>query len=406
MYSSDSRRLTLSIVLAAAIVSISLPLVAQDESEVLPTLRLDRIPSSPAFSGQTRAPAAKTSTYSVETVASGLAAPWALAFLPDGEILINEYVGNMRILRANGELSEPLRGLPEMSHKGCAGLFDVALDPKFADNQLVYFSFTGKPRDPDGKNIPRVGRGRLDRDNLQLVDVEVIIDGSGSQEIHFAADGKLLVSGAGDGSISDAQDMSIMNGNLLRLNPDGSVPDDNPWSSDSSVPSAIFSVGHRDISGFATHPDTGETWITEHGPRGGDELNRIRASANYGWKVISYGTNYDGSLVGAGHTAQEGMVQPRYFWRPSIAPSGPVFYTGRMFPEWRNSIFVTSLSGQHLSRLVLDGNRVIAEERLLVDRAQRIREARVGPDGALYVLTNEESDAPRGTAELLRIYRD
>jgi len=378
-------------------------LVAQEEQ--LPTLRLDRIPSAPAFPGQTRAVAADQSTYEVESIAAGLSAPWALAFLPGGEILINETVGNMRILDAQGQLSEPLGGLPEMSHEGWAGLFDVALDPDFANNQLVYFSFTGKPQEPDGKNIPRVGRGRLDRANLRLVDVEIIIDGSGSQEIHFAADGKLLVSGAGDVFTEDAQDLGITFGKVLRFNPDGSVPGDNPWSADSNVPSEILSVGHRDISGFASHPDTGETWITEHGPRGGDELNRIRAGANYGWKVITYGTEYSGVPIGDGHTQREGMEQPRYFWRPSIAPSGLIFYTGSMFPEWRGNIFVTSLSGQHLSRLVLDGDRVVAEERLLVERAERIREARVGPDGALYVLTNEEGDAPRGTAELLRIYR-
>jgi len=379
-------------------------LVAQEEQ--LPTLRVDRIPSAPAFSGQTRAAAAEESEYKVASIASGLSAPWAIAFLPGGEILINEYVGNMRILDATGQLSEPLGGLPEMSHEGWAGLFDVALDPEFAENQLVYFSFTGKPQAPDGKNIPRVGRGRLDRANLQIVDVEIIIDGGGSQEIHFAADGKLLVSGAGDVFTEDAQDLGITFGKVLRFNPDGSVPDDNPWSADPGVPSAIFSVGHRDISGFASHPETGEIWITEHGPRGGDELNRIRAGANYGWKVITYGTQYSGAPVGDGLTKQAGMEQPRYFWRPSIAPSGLVFYTGSMFPEWRGNIFVTSLAGQHLSRLVLDGDRVVAEERLLVDRAQRIREARVGPDGALYVLTNEEGDEPLGTAELLRIFRD
>lgn len=382
------------------------PLAAQDEAAELPTLRLDRIPSAPTFAGQTRAPAAAESVYAVESIASGLSAPWALAFLPGGEILINEYVGNMRILDANGRLSEPLDGLPEMSHEGWAGLFDVALDPQYAQNQLVYFSFTGMPGDPDGKNIPRVGRGRLDRDNLTIENVEIIVDGTGSQEIHFAADGKLMVSGAGDVFNGDAQDMGITYGKMLRLNRDGSTPHDNPWSRDPDIPSEIFTVGHRDISGFANHPETGDLWITEHGPRGGDELNRIRAGANYGWKVITYGTEYTGSPVGDGHTRLEGMEQPRYFWRPSIAPSGLVFYTGDMFPEWRGDIFVTSLSGQHLSRLVVDGERIVAEERLLVDRAQRIREARVGPDGAIYLLTNEEGDAPRGTAELLRIYRD
>lgn len=400
---SMSHMLSPATVAGLLLVSLAPALAAQEQE--LPTLRLDRIPPAPAFPGQTRAVAADNSVYEVETIASGLSAPWALAFLPDDEILITEYVGNMRILDARGQLSEPLRGLPEMSHEGWAGLFDVALDPDFVDTRLVYFSFTGKPQEPDGKNIARVARGRLDRPRLQIVDVEIVVDGAGSQEIHFAADGKLLVSGAGDVSTDGAQDLGITSGKLLRFNPDGSVPDDNPWSGDPHVPSEIFTLGHRDISGIATHPDTAQTWITEHGPRGGDELNLIRAGANYGWKVISYGTEYSGAPIGDGRTQQEGMEQPRYFWRPSIAPSGLVFYTGSMFPEWRGNIFVTSLAGQHLSRLVLDGDRVAAEERLLVDRAERLREARVGPDGALYILTNEEGDAPRGTAELLRIFR-
>jgi len=395
--------MSLSYKLLIASLFLTQSLFAQEEQ--LPVLRVDRIPSAPAFSGQTRAPAAEESTYEVESIASGLSSPWALAFLPSGEILINEYVGNMRILDTKWQLSEPLRGLPEMSHEGWAGLFDVALDPDFANNQLVYFSYTGNPEDPDGNNIPRVGRGRLDRANLQIVDTEIIVEGAGSQEIHFTPDGMLLVSGAGDVFTEDAQDMGITFGKLLRVNADGSVPRDNPWSLDENVPSAIYTVGHRDISGFATHPDTGEIWITEHGPRGGDELNRIRAGANYGWKVISYGTEYTGLPIGDGGTKREGMEQPRYFWRPSIAPSGLVFYTGKMFPEWHGNIFVTSLSGQHLTRLVLEDDRVIAEERMLVDRANRIREARVGPDGALYVLTNEDNDTPRGTAELLRIHR-
>ena len=165
----------------------------------------------------------------------------------------------------------------------------------------------------------------------------------------------------------------------------------------------IFSVGHRDVSGLAVHPDTGETWMTEHGPRGGDELNRIVPGANYGWKAISYGTDYDGTIIGDGSGRRDGMQQPLYFWRPSIAPSGLVFYTADLFPEWRGNAFVTALSGQHISRLVLDGDRVVGEERLLVERGERIRELRVGPDGALYALTNEEADAPKGTAELLRI---
>ncbi len=326
-----------------------------------------------------------------------------MAFLPSGEMLINEYSGAMRILDSKGRLSEPLAGLPEMSHEGWAGLFDVALDPGFSENQLIYFSYTGNSGNQESPNVPRVGRGRLDRETLRLDDVEILIDGIGSQEIHFAPNGQLLVSGAANVRGGNSQDLSVLSGKSLRINPDGSIPDDNPWSSDPGVSSEIYSFGHRDISGFATHPETGEIWITEHGPRGGDELNILREGANYGWQVISYGTNYSGEPVGEGHTSKQGMEQPRYFWRPSIAPSGLIFYTGDMFPEWRGNVFVTALSGQHITRLVLEGDRVVAEERFLVDRAQRIRELRQGPDGALYALTNEERGTPRGTAELLRI---
>ncbi len=396
---SNQRTLSTAILSLATVFVVAALAHAQDEDQK-PTLKLDRIASSPAFLGQTRAPMAEKSSYSVETVVGGLTTPWALAFLPASEILINEYSGSMRILRADGTLSDPLSGLPELSHEGWAGLFDVALDPDFARNQLVYFSYTAPSGDPDSPNIPRVARGRLDREQLCLADVEVIVDGAGWQELHFAPDGKLLVSGTGAG---EAQELAVTSGKLLRINSDGSVPDDNPFVDVVGVRPEIFSYGHRDISGFATHPDTDEIWITEHGPRGGDELNVIRAGANYGWQVISYGTQYSGKPVGQGQTTHGAMEQPRYFWRPSIAPSGLIFYTGKMFPEWEGNVFVTSLSGQHITRLVLDGDRVIAEERLLVDRSERIRELREGADGALYALTNEEGDAPKGTAELLRI---
>ena len=374
---------------------------AQDENP--PTLKLDRIMSLPAFAGQTRAPAAEPSDYSVESVVGGLSLPWALAFLPDDEILLTEYAtGNMRVLQSDGRLSGPVSGLPEISHEGWAGLFDLTLDPGFQQNRLIYFSYTAPSGNPESPNIPRVARGRFDREAMQILEIEVLLDGDAWQEMHFGNDGMLLVSGTGAG---EAQDLGAANGKLLRVNPDGTAASGNPFSDNPSARPEIFSYGHRDISGIATHPTTGDAWITEHGPRGGDELNIIRAGANYGWEVISYGTDYTGEPVGNGKTARDGMQQPRYFWRPSIAPSGLMFYTGNMFPEWRGNLFVTSLSGQHIARLVLDGDRVVAEERLLVDRAQRIRELRQGPDGALYVLTNEEGDAPKGTAELLRIYR-
>lgn len=376
---------------------------AQD-SENPPVLKLDRIPSAPSVAGQTRAPAASASNYKVDSLANGLSTPWALAFLPGGKFLVNEYTtGHMRIVDSDGQVSLPLAGLPEISHDGWAGLFDLALDPEFGANRWIYFSYTAPSGNEEAPNIPRIARARLDIENLRLNEFEVIIEGDGKQEMHFAADGTLFLSGAStDG---DGQDLSSHAGKLLRVNSDGSTPADNPTLGDSNVPGAIYSMGHRDVSGIATNPDTGEIWITEHGPRGGDELNRITSGGNYGWPVISYGTDYTGEKIGDGHTAGEGMTQPRYFWRPSIAPSGLMFYSGDMFPEWRGNIFVTSLSGQHIARLVMDGDSVVAEERLLVERGQRIRDLQQGPDGALYALTNEEGDAPKGTAELLRISR-
>jgi glucose/arabinose dehydrogenase len=379
---------------------ICLPVLAQDV-ENPPVLKLDRVPSPPAFAGQTRAPAAARSTYKVETIVGGLSTPWALAFLPDGAMLVSEYVGNLRLIDVNGNLSEPLAGLPETSHEGWAGLFDLTLDPGFDQNQLIYFSYTVSTGNPDSPNSPRIARARLNRDAARIENVQVLLEGIGQQELHFAADGKLLVAGAGPGDAT--QELSSHAGKILRINSDGSIPDDNPWSGDPKVAAGVYTIGHRDVSGMATHPETRQVWMTEHGPRGGDELNIVKAGANYGWQVISYGTNYDGTPVGGGNTTEDGMEQPRYFWRPSIAPSGLMFYTGDMFPEWKGNLFVTALSGQHITRLELDGDRVVGEERLLVDRGQRIRELKQGPDGALYALTNEESDAPKGFAELLRI---
>lgn len=389
---------TCLVLLAAA----EAPTAIGQESEPIPTMKLDRIAASPAFAGQTQAPAAGPSAFIVETVASGLSTPWALAFLPDGDILVNEYQAAMRIVDRDGTVSPPLAGLPEISTQGWAGLFDLALDPDFEDNARVYFSYTAPGDGKGAANIHRVARASLDSAGHRLTGVEVIVDGFGGQELHFAPDGTLLVSGQG-GSDGNPQDLGSATGKILRLNRDGSSPADNPWADAEGVRAAILSFGHRDVSGMATNPVSGEIWMTEHGARGGDELNRIVAGGNYGWKEISYGTDYNGDPIGDGSGRREGMHQPLYFWRPSIAPSGLIFYDGALFPDWRGNAFVTALSGQHISRLVLDGERVIGEERLLVDRAERIRELKVGPDGALYALTNEESDAPKGTAELLRI---
>ena len=395
-------KFSLKILLVTAIVLESI--AWSQETENPPVLKLDRIPSSPAFLGQTRAPAAKPSTFLVESVVGGLSVPWALAFLPDGDILINEYAsGDMHIVDVDGNLSAPLAGLPEISHDGWAGLFDLTLDPDFVRNQRIYFSYTAPSGNAASPNIPRVASAILKKGELRIEDVEIVVDGNGQQELFFAPDGKLLLSGAA--TTGDGQDLSSHMGKLLRLEADGAIPHDNPILGDADAPGAIYSLGHRDVSGIAAHPLTGAIWITEHGARGGDELNLIEPGANYGWPEYSYGTQYTGEPVGHGATSGAGIAEPRYFWRPSIAPSGLMFYTGDMFPEWRGNLFVTSLTGQHISRLVMDGDKVVAEERLLLERGERIRELRQGPDGALYALTNEESAAPKGTAELLRIFR-
>lgn len=396
----------MKIVLSAAL-SLLLALACSasfgQDAENPPVLKLDRIPASPAFAGQTRAPAAPKSDYRVETVVAGLSAPWALAFLPDGKIVVNEYTGSMRIVGVDGELSEPIKGLPEISHDGWAGLFDLAIDPEFATNRWVYFSYTAPSSIKGAPIIPRVARGRLDTAALQLEDVEIIVDAEGQQEMYFAPDGTLYLSGAA--IEGDGQDVTSHAGKLLRINADGSIPEGNPVLGDSNRSGAIYSIGHRDVSGITSHPATGDIWITEHGPRGGDELNKITAGANFGWPLYSYGTDYTGDVMGDGQTSANGITEPRYFWRPSIAPSGLMFYSGAMFPEWQGDLFVTALSGQHISRLMMSTDQVVAEERILVERGERIRELKQGPDGALYALTNEEAGAPKGTAELLRISR-
>lgn len=397
----------LAIWLLASLVVFILPPSVRAQEESIPVARIDRIPTSPAFAGQTRAPAAGESAYRVERVVSELSFPWAFAFLPDGDIILVERRIGLRIFSKNGKLSPPLAGVPaasEFPDYPSFGWFDVALDPDFRTNRLLYFSYYAAVKDnPQAAGIATVARARLRTDKMGVENPEIVLSGFGTQEIHFAPNGNLFITGAGDFNVENPQDPANANGKLLRVRADGSVPIDNPFRSNSGAMPEVFTVGHRDVSGIATNPVTGEVWITEHGPRGGDELNIIRSGKNYGWMVISYGTDNSGKPVGNGRASARGMEQPVYFWRPSIAPSSLSFYQGVMFPNWQGSAFVGALSGAHLSRLVINNNRVVAEERLLVDRAQRIRDVKAGPEGALYVLTNEPSGAPRGTAELLRL---
>ena len=396
----------------------------------VPVVQFDRLPPAPAFIGQTRAPApAELSAYKVETVVTGLDTPWSLAFLPDGRMLVTERAGRLHIINADGTISAPLSGLPAVRGFRDKGLTDVVLDPDFERNRLIYFTYYAVPEgEPEGLASPdafenwsalspseqvnrpfgifRVASARLAEDGSGLEDLEILSQTGGRRLVHGPGD-TLFATTSGaqstqNSQISEAQDPSAVGGKVHRINLDGSIPKDNPFSRDDGALPSVYSLGHRDPEGAAINPSTGELWMVEHGPRGGDELNIIRNGKNYGWPVISYGNEYSTEPIGEGLRAKEGMEQPVYFWVPSIAPSGMLFYTGDLFPEWRGNLFVGALSGEHLVRLVLDGNRVVAEERLLVERGARIRDVRQGPDGALYLLTSVRGPAS-GSAELLKL---
>jgi len=358
----------------------------------------------PAHEGQTRAPLANQSTrLFIDVVTDELSAPFGIAFLPDGRILVSEGPASIRIIDADGNLSAPLEGLPSIWEQG---LFDLTLHPAFETNRLLYFAYAAPPEgvdeaastdDVEGESRRLVGRARLSNDATRLEDTEVIFEAA-ARRLVFAPDGSLFMSttAAGDDGRHLAQDLTSLDGKVLRINDDGSIPRDNPYVGRDDVHAAIYSHGHRDPSGPAINPRTGELWMMEHGPRGGDELNIVRPGRNYGWPTITYGRNYDQARIGEALTAMDGMEQPLYFWVPSIAPSSLMIYTGELFPDWRGNAFVTTLSGEHLTRLVLVDDRVAAEERLLVGREQRLRTVAQGPDGAVYVLvTGDEGQLLR-----------
>ena len=337
----------------------------------------------------------------VQTVASGLENPWGLAFLPDGRMLVTERAGRLRIVSRNGTVSSQVIGVPPVLASGQGGLLDVALAPDFDATRLVYLSYA-EPR--EGASGTSVARGRLveDAGNARLENVEVIfrqqpaVSGSGhyGSRLVFGRDGTLFVTlGERQTQRARAQDLSTHLGKVVRILPDGGVPDDNPFARMPGARPEIWSYGHRNPQGAALDPVTGRLWTVEHGPRGGDELNHPEAGKNYGWPVISYGREYAGGSIGEG-TARPGMEQPVKYWDPSVSPSGLAFYTGTLLPGWKGSLFTGALSGARLIRLRLDpaGERVVEEEPLLTELRERIRDVRQGPDGALWLLT----DSPNG----------
>jgi aldose sugar dehydrogenase len=332
----------------------------------------------------------------VRTIAKGLVYPWALAFLPDGKMLVTERPGRMRIVTAEGQLSSPLKGVPEVWASGQGGLLDVITDRSFAQNRTIYFCYAERT---EGGGRTTVSRAKLNEGDGRLDDVKIIFRQQGplSSGNHYgcrivqAEDGNLFVA-LGDHFTHRDQAQNLGNhiGKLIRIAPDGSVPAGNPFAGRPDAKPEIWSYGHRNIQALAINPTSGELWEIEHGPRGGDEVNIVGKGRNYGWPVIGYGVDYSGAKI-HDSTAKDGMEQPVKYWVPSIAPSGMAFYNGKLFPKWSGSLFTGALRSSLLVRLTLNGNAVTSEERLLRNLNERIRDVRQGPDGALWLLTDSSA---------------
>ena len=334
------------------------------------------------------------------TIAEGLEHPWGMAFLPDGGMLITERPGRLRLFKDGRLQAEAIAGTPEVVARGQGGLLDVALHPDFADNRLVYLSYAGAGEDGVGTEV---ARARFDESRLEGLEVIFRAQPKTSGRNHFgsrllfADDGTLYITLGDRYSFKEeAQNPANHLGSIVRLNDDGSVPDDNPFVGRQDARPEIFSYGHRNVQGLALQRATGTLWAHEHGPQGGDEVNILRPGANYGWPAITYGIDYSGAIISE-KTSAPGMEQPVVFWDPSIAPSGMAFYDGDRFPKWKGDLFVGALAHQHLRRLMIEGQRVVGQEELLGGLNERIRDVRNGPDGYLYVLT----DSPSG--RLLRL---
>lgn len=338
-------------------------------------------------------PAPKAAPLRVTPVAQGLERPWGLAFLPDGRLLVTERPGRLRLVARDGQLSEPLAGVPEVLARGQGGLLDVVLSPNFAQDQLVYLSYSEPSGDKAGTAVARgrLGEGKLD--NVRVIWRQTPkVSGANhwGSRLVFQRDGTLFVTLGDRFDYRElAQDLTTTLGKIVRINADGSIPQDNPFVGRTGTLPEIWSYGHRNGQAAALHPETGQLWTIEHGARGGDELNQPQPGRNYGWPVITYGIDYSGERIGEG-TAKEGMEQPVYYWDPVIAPSGAVFYTGEAFPQWRGDLFVGSLKPGLLVRLRLENGKVTQEERYLGDLKDRIREVVQGPDGFLYLLTDNK----------------
>lgn len=333
-------------------------------------------------------------SFRVMKLTDGLIHPWSLAILPDEEgILISERPGTLNLFRA-GELYD-INGLPEISPKGQGGLLDVIIDKDFESNRTIYFSYSQSSWGRYGTSV-----AKAELRGLELVNVRIIFKAGprsrggfhfGSRLLH-TENGHLYITLGDRGTMENAQDLEHHGGSLIRINTDGSIPGDNPFIGRDDARPEIYSYGHRNAQGLAFNRERGEIWLHEHGPKGGDEVNIIRKGANYGWPLITYGINYNGSIISE-ETSRPGLEQPILYWVPSIAPSGMAFYDGELFPNWKGDLFVGALAGQHLRRVVLDGDQVVGQEILLKNKIGRIRDVRNGPDGSIYVLTDHQNGA-------------
>tara|TARA_R110000782_G_scaffold129164_1_gene220732 strand:+ start:5428 stop:6543 length:1116 start_codon:yes stop_codon:yes gene_type:complete len=330
-------------------------------------------------------------SFTVERVAERLENPWAIDFLPDGRILVTERPGRLRLIDG-GKLSEPVIGLPKVKSKGQGGLLDIAIDPDFHNNQIIYFSYSGANKNGIGTEV---ASAKLIDNGLTEVKVlfQALPKSRGGH--HFGSrllindEGNLFITLGDRGTKERAQDINDHAGSLIRINKNGTIPNDNPFFNKSSAKPEIYTYGNRNMQGIAMHPDSGEVWTIEHGPQGGDELNLMRSGVNYGWPVITYGVNYViGTRIGEG-TEKKGMAQPIHYWVPSIAASSLLFYTGEQFPAWHGNAFVSSLVFGQLVRLEMKDNKVIKEERLFDGDFGRIREVQQGADGFLYFITDD-----------------
>lgn len=353
---------------------------------------------SPAFAGQTRVNGVRTTTpYQATIVTSGLSQPWGITSLPGGRLLITEKAGTMRIVSATGTMGSAITGIPAVNSGGQGGLLGLCIDPQFLTNRMVYWVFSDNI---PGGTVTAIAKGRLSDNETIIENASVIYRANPAANstahyggrILFDRTGNLLVSTGERSNTSTrplAQSVTGALGKIVRITTNGQPAPGNPTISAAGALPELYSIGHRNPQGIALHPVTGDLWQSEHGPRGGDEINRVQPGRNYGWPTITYGIEYSGQTLGAGVQQQTGMEQPVYYWDPVVSPSGMTFYSGNRVPEWQNNLFVGALSGQHIVRLVIENNRVTGEERLLAGENQRFRDITQGADNALYAITDQ-----------------